>query len=131
MWTPRNLKLSPLSPIVHKRLLGFTDIEGEVVVLAPHCQVSDLHLVDCLIAIGDQAYHCRVVSELDDGVGGVRGHAVEYRRGHSTHPCGAPVLRISVTDVLLPTLTTWACQDVQDPVAEGVIQSQFGDELGW
>ena len=34
--------LSPLSPIVHDQLLGLTDIEGEVVVLAPHCRVSDL-----------------------------------------------------------------------------------------
>ena len=31
----------------------------------------------------------------------------EYRRGLSTHPCGAPVLKISVTEVLLPTFTTW------------------------
>jgi hypothetical protein len=31
----------------------------------------------------------------------------EYRRGLSTHPWGAPVLRISLADVLLPTLTTW------------------------
>jgi hypothetical protein len=31
----------------------------------------------------------------------------EYMRGLSTHPWGAPVLRINVADVLLPTLTTW------------------------
>ena len=31
----------------------------------------------------------------------------EYRRGLSTHHCGAPVLRISVADVLLPAFTTW------------------------
>ena len=31
----------------------------------------------------------------------------EYRRGLSTHPLGASVLRIIVADVLLPTLTTW------------------------
>jgi hypothetical protein len=31
----------------------------------------------------------------------------EYRRGLSTHPWGAPVLRISLADVLLPSLTTW------------------------
>ena len=45
----------------------------------------------------------------------------EYRRGLSMHPWGAPVLRISVADVLLPTLTTWgaARQEAQDPVAEG------------
>jgi hypothetical protein len=30
-----------------------------------------------------------------------------YRRGLSTHPWGAPVLRISVAEVLLSTLTTW------------------------
>ena len=31
----------------------------------------------------------------------------EYRRGLSTHPCGAPVLRISIVEVLFPTFTTW------------------------
>ena len=30
----------------------------------------------------------------------------EFRRGLSTHPWGAPVLRISVADLLLPSLTT-------------------------
>ena len=30
----------------------------------------------------------------------------EYRRGLSTRPCGASVLRISVASVLLPTFTT-------------------------
>jgi hypothetical protein len=31
----------------------------------------------------------------------------EYRRGLSKHPRGAPVLMVSFTDVLLPTLTAW------------------------
>jgi hypothetical protein len=41
----------------------------------------------------------------------------EYRRGLSMHP----MLRISVADVVLPTLTKLgaAHQEVQDPVAEG------------
>ena len=43
----------------------------------------------------------------------------EYRRGLSTHPWGAPVLRISVADVLLPTLTTWG-----RPVRKSRIQLQ-------
>ena len=30
----------------------------------------------------------------------------EYRRELSTHPCGAPVLRISKVEVLFPTFTT-------------------------
>jgi hypothetical protein len=55
MWTPRNLNLSTPSPVVHDKLLGFADVEGEVVVLAPHCQVSDLLPIGCLIAVGDQA----------------------------------------------------------------------------
>jgi hypothetical protein len=42
-----------------------------------------------------------------------------YRRGLSTHPCGAPVLRISMADVLLPTLTTWG-----RPVRKSRIQLQ-------
>ena len=31
----------------------------------------------------------------------------EYRRGLSTHPCVAPVLRMSEVEVLFPTFTTW------------------------
>jgi hypothetical protein len=31
----------------------------------------------------------------------------ENSRGLSTHPCGAPVLRISEVEVLFPTFTTW------------------------
>ena len=43
----------------------------------------------------------------------------EYRRGLSTHPWGAPVLKISVADVMLPTLTTWG-----RPVRKSRIQLQ-------
>ena len=31
----------------------------------------------------------------------------DYRRGLSTHPCGALVLMISEVKVLFPTFTTW------------------------
>jgi hypothetical protein len=40
--------LGPPFPVVRDQLLGVTDFKGEVVVLAPHCQVSDLLLVGCL-----------------------------------------------------------------------------------
>ena len=95
--------------------LFIAHFEGEVVLLEPHCQVSDLSM-GCLI-VGDQAKHRSVVSKLND-VGVVLGHAVVgeqgVQEGTSTHLCGTPVLRISVADVLLP-----ARQEVQDPVAEG------------
>ena len=86
-------------------------IEGEVVVLAPHGQVSDLLPIGCLIVVGDQAYHCCVISKLNDGVGVVPDCAVMneqgVREGTEHAPLRGPVLRISVADVLLPTLTTW------------------------
>jgi hypothetical protein len=63
--------LSNLSPVVHDQLIGLTDVEGEVVVLAPHCQVS----------ASDQVYHRCVVGKLNDGVGVVRGHAVLDEQG--------------------------------------------------
>ena len=44
-------------PEVYEQLLCLADIEGEVVFLAPHRQVSDL-LIGCLIAVSDQVYHC-------------------------------------------------------------------------
>ena len=60
---------------------------------------------------------------------------MEYRRGLSTHPCGAPLLRICEVEVLFPTFTTWGrpVLEVQDPVAQGGVQTQglkLNDELG-
>ena len=52
-------------PVVHNQLLCFADVEGEVVVLAPHCQVSDLLDIGCLIVVSDQAYHHRVICKPD------------------------------------------------------------------
>ena len=53
--------LTPLFLVVHHQLLGLTDVEGEEVVVAPHCQVTDLLPVGFLIIAGDQAYYrqCR------------------------------------------------------------------------
>ena len=65
----------PPFPVVHDQLLCLSHIEGEVVVLAPHCQVSDLH-IGCLFIVGDQAYHCCIVRKLNDDVGVVLGHTV-------------------------------------------------------
>ena len=50
----------------------------------------------------------------------------KYRRGLSTQPCVAPVLKINVVEVLFPTFTTWgaARQEFQDPVAQGRVQTQ-------
>jgi hypothetical protein len=43
------------------------------------------------------------------------------QEGTEHAPLRVPVLRFSMTDVLLPTLITWGrlFQEVQDPVAEG------------
>ena len=57
----------------------------------------------------------------------------EYRRGLSTHPCGAPVLKISEVEVLFPIFTTWG-----RPVRKSRIphhwgfrpRSELDDELG-
>ena len=67
-------------PVVHEQLLGLADIEGEVVVLAPHCEVSDL------IPIGyrHQAYLHFLNSNLNEGVGVVCGHAVMGEQGVHT-----------------------------------------------
>jgi hypothetical protein len=61
----------------------------------------------------------------------------EYRRRLSTHPCGAPVLRINLAKVLLTTFTPsylgLTRQELQDPVTQGGVQTQgsdLSDELG-
>jgi hypothetical protein len=51
----------------------------------------------------------------------------EYRRGLRTHPCGAPVLRISGVEVDIvssPHRLGVARQEVQDPVAQGGVETQ-------
>jgi hypothetical protein len=87
--------LSPPFPVVHNHLLCLDHVEGEVVVLAPHSQVSDLLPIGCLIVVGDQAYHCCVIGKLDDGVGVIPGHAVMSKQGVPWRMC------------CLPTLATW------------------------
>ena len=95
--------LGPPFPVVNNHLCCLDHIEGEVAVLAPHGQVSDLLPIGCLIIVGDQA-------TVGVGVGVLLGLAVmgeqEVQEGAKHAPRGAPVLRISVADVLLPTLTT-------------------------
>jgi hypothetical protein len=64
-------------PVVHNHLhLCLDHVEGEVFVFSPHGQVSDLIPIGCLIADGDQSYHCCVISKLNDGFGVVPGRAV-------------------------------------------------------
>ena len=68
--------LGPLFPVVYNHILCLDHVEGEVVVLAPPWQVSDLLPKGCLIVLGDQTYYQCVVGKLNDGVGIVLGHAV-------------------------------------------------------
>ena len=72
--------LGPPFPVVQNHLC-LDHVEGEVVVLAPHGQVSDLLPIGCLIIVCDQAYHCSVISKLDDSVGVVPAHAVMSEHG--------------------------------------------------
>ena len=97
----------PPFPVVHNQLLCLAHNDGEVVVLSPRCQVSDLLPIGCLIIVGDQAYHCCVISKLNDVVRVVFGHtvnSVEDQRGRRV--------------VAYPYHLGAARQDVQDPVAE-------------
>ena len=125
LWTPRNMKISNCStttpsmrmgdvygrpfPVVHNHLLCLDHFEGEFVILAPHCQVFDLPIGSSFSVIRPTTL---VASEnlmmgLESCLAMQSGVNREYRSGLSTHPLGAPVLRISMADVLLPTLTTW------------------------
>jgi hypothetical protein len=57
----------------------------------------------------------------------------EYRRGPSTHPCGAAVLRVSQLEMLFPTFTPWGLTvKVQNQLAQGGIETRGLqlDELG-
>ena len=56
--------LLQLSPEVHDQLLCVVDVEGEVIFLASLRQGPHLLPVGCLVVVGNQAYHCCVVSFL-------------------------------------------------------------------
>ena len=45
--------LGPIFPVVHNNILCLDHIEGEVVVNAPHGQVSDLLRIGCLVVVSD------------------------------------------------------------------------------
>jgi hypothetical protein len=110
------LKLSTFSTVVPSMWIGgctlccflastmICDVKWEVV--SPH-----LFPVGCLIIVGNQAYYCCVIwnlmIELETCLASQSWMNREYRRGLSTHPCGAPVLRISEVEVLFPTIPTW------------------------
>jgi hypothetical protein len=49
------MSVNPLFPLVHDQILSLADVEGEVVVLASHCQISDFLHIGWLIVVGDQA----------------------------------------------------------------------------
>ena len=80
-YSPVDVNGGPAFPVVHNLLLCLAHVEGEVVFLAPHCQISDLLPIGCLIIVSGQAYHRYVVSKRNDGVGVVLGHAVVGERG--------------------------------------------------
>ena len=68
--------------VVHDQLLCLTRVEGEIVVLEPHCQVSDLP-IGYLIILDDQAYHRCVGGKLNDGVLVVREQRVQEGTMHA------------------------------------------------
>ena len=120
-------------PCSCRQLLCLADIEGEIVVLAPHCDVSDLLPLDCLIIVVDQSYHRCVFSKLDDGVGVLRGHAIMGEQGVQERTKPSVDGQRGRCVVVYPHLLGPAHQEVQDPVAEGGVQYQGpepGDELG-
>jgi hypothetical protein len=64
--------------------------------------------VGCLVIVVYHAYYCYVVCnlmiELEVCAATQSWVNREYRRGLSTHPCGAPVLRISVVEIAVSYL---------------------------
>ena len=108
----------PPFSIAYDQLLCLAHIERDVVVLAPHCQFSDLLPIGWLIVVLSVIRPTTVVSSanlmmvLESCLAMQSWVNREYKRGLSTHPWGAPVLRISVADVLFtyPHHLGAACQ---------------------
>ena len=121
---------SPLFPVVHDQLICLAHIAGEVVVLAPHWQYTDLLPISHLIVVGDQAYHGCVVSKLNDGVGVVFGHSVVGEQGIQERSKYTPLRGPSVKNQHGRLVVAYsyhlgtARREVQDPVAERGVKSQ-------
>ena len=60
--------------------------------------MSDLLPIGCLIVVGAQAYHCCVISKLNDGVVVVPGHAVVGEQGVQEGTKHAPLRGSCVED---------------------------------
>jgi len=84
------LSMSPLLFPVHNHLLCLADVEGEVVSLAPRLLVMRSRMVVLSANEATKSY-------MSSG----------YRRGLSTQPRGAPVLRVSAEEVRPAIFTTW------------------------
>ena len=81
--------LDPPFPVIHNHLLHLDHVEGEVVILAPHCQVSDLLPIGCLILVSDQATAvslANLMMVLESCLATQSWVNREYRRGLSMHP---------------------------------------------
>ena len=117
--------LGPPFLVVHNHLLCLDHVEGEAFVLAPHGQVSDFLPIGCLVIVGYHAYHCCVISKLNDGVGVVPGRAVMTEQGLQEGTVHASPKRPLVEDQRGGWVVTYtfhlgeARQDVHDLVAEG------------
>ena len=91
----------------------------EIVVLAPHGQVSDLLPIGCLVVVGYQAYNCFVIGKLNDGIGVMPGCAVMSEQGVQDETEQAPMMGTRVQDGVTYLYHLGAArQEVQDPVAE-------------
>ena len=102
--------LSLLFPVVHDQLLRFIDVEGEVIFLAPLSQGTHLLPVGSSLLVirpNTVVSSVNLVIELETCETIQSWVNREYRKGLSTYPCWAPMLRISVVEVLLPTFSTW------------------------
>ena len=80
--------LCPAFPVIHNHILCLDQVEGEVVILAPPCQVSDILPIGCHIIVGDQAYHSCVVGKVNyESCLAMQSWVNrEYRRRLSMHP---------------------------------------------
>jgi len=112
-------------PEVHDHLLSLADIEGEVIALAPCCQVPDLLSVGGLIIVGDETQDGGVIRKLKDGIGAMCRYTVmriqgvqEWTEYSALRGSGAQGQYRGGETAHSHHLGS-AHQDVQDPVAKG------------
>ncbi len=116
-------------PEIHHQLFGLTDVQREVVVVAPVSQGVHLFSVGWFITVGIQTYHRCVTCKFEDHVGAVHGYTVMRVQGVQERAEKTALRCSSVEGQREGDVAAYsdhlpsACQINQDPASQRIVQT--------